>query len=256
LNSTITQNRVFSANLGGGIFSGAGAVTVLKNTIVAGNIADTILVSFADDINGTVATASSFNNLIGTGGAGGLKDGINSNQVAVDSMLVLEHNLADNGGPTPTYALIAGGPAINAGNNNLIPAGVLFDQRGTGFARISGGAVDIGAFEFQSTVNVTSQVRLLWPASYVNVPLGSHNFRGVFTVTNNSGKTLKNVQLSWPKSPAGISIVSSTKIASLAPGASATISVVFLDLSAYPLGSLKLYFPAQVVAGEAVGRFS
>src|SRR5262249_7142819 len=96
-------------------------------------------------------------------------------------------------------------------------------------------------------VNVTSQVRLLWPASYVN--LGSHKFRGVFNVRNNSTQTLKNVELSWPKLPAGVSIFSSTKIASLAPGASATISVVFLDLSAYPLGNLKFYFPAQVLAG-------
>src|SRR5262249_3166244 len=98
-----------------------------------------------------------------------------------------------------------------------------------------------------NAANVTSQVRLLWPASYVS--LGNHEFRGVFTVKNNSTQTLKNVQLFWPKLPKGVSVFSSTKISSLAPGASATISVVFLDLSAYPLGSLKLYFPAQVVAG-------
>ena len=37
--------------------------------------------------------------------------------------------LADNGGPTQTMALLAGSPAIDAGDNNLIPAGVATDQR-------------------------------------------------------------------------------------------------------------------------------
>src|SRR5262249_19825648 len=139
-------------------------------------------------------------------------------------------------------------PATNAGNNANVPVGVTTDQRGAGFPRIVGGKVDIGAFECP-TVNVTAQVRLLWPASYANVPLGSHQFRGAFNLRNNSTQTLTNVRLFWSKLPKGVSIVSSTTIASLAPGASANIRVDFLDLSAYPLGSLKLYFPAQVVAG-------
>ena len=42
-------------------------------------------------------------------------------------------------------ALLLNSPAIDAGNNALIPAGVTTDQRG--FARIVNGTVDIGAFE-------------------------------------------------------------------------------------------------------------
>lgn len=55
--------------------------------------------------------------------------------------------LADNGGATQTHALDDGSPAIDSGSN---PNGLAFDQRGLGFARVSGAASDIGAFETQS----------------------------------------------------------------------------------------------------------
>jgi len=56
--------------------------------------------------------------------------------------------LANYGGPTQTYKLLAGSPAIDAGDNNII---ILTDQRG--FPRKKDGngdgvaVVDIGAFE-------------------------------------------------------------------------------------------------------------
>ena len=49
--------------------------------------------------------------------------------------------LADNGGPTLTHALLAGSPAIDAGDTAVCPA---TDQRGV--ARDA--ACDVGAFEF------------------------------------------------------------------------------------------------------------
>jgi predicted outer membrane repeat protein len=54
--------------------------------------------------------------------------------------------LAFNGGKTQTHALKKGSPAINRGNNS---AGLATDQRGAGFPRRLGSAVDIGAFERQ-----------------------------------------------------------------------------------------------------------
>ncbi len=54
--------------------------------------------------------------------------------------------LADNGGPTQTFALLTGSPAIDAGSN---PAALTSDQRGGNFFRVSGAAADIGAFELQ-----------------------------------------------------------------------------------------------------------
>ena len=58
--------------------------------------------------------------------------------------------LADNGGPTPTHALLPDSPAIGHGSihgSNLL--GFTTDQRGGVFTRASGDAIDIGAFELQ-----------------------------------------------------------------------------------------------------------
>jgi len=54
--------------------------------------------------------------------------------------------LAWNGGPTRTHALSATSPALDAGSN---VAELQHDQRGANFARVSGAAADIGAFEVQ-----------------------------------------------------------------------------------------------------------
>jgi hypothetical protein len=52
--------------------------------------------------------------------------------------------LADNGGPTPTHALLPWSPALEAGDDSVFPD-LATDQRG--FARKSGYHVDIGAVE-------------------------------------------------------------------------------------------------------------
>ena len=55
--------------------------------------------------------------------------------------------LQNNGGSTATRALLAGSPAIDAGTRCV--AGLqLTDQRGTGYPRVWGGKVDIGAYEY------------------------------------------------------------------------------------------------------------
>lgn len=56
--------------------------------------------------------------------------------------------LRDNGGPTQTHALYGGSPAIDAGNTFATGLSS-FDQRGAPFARVSGAAADIGAYEVQ-----------------------------------------------------------------------------------------------------------
>lgn len=55
--------------------------------------------------------------------------------------------LANNGGPTPTDALLCDSPAIDRGNNVLNHA---YDQRGPGYDRVRGAHTDIGAFEVQN----------------------------------------------------------------------------------------------------------
>jgi streptogramin lyase len=69
------------------------------------------------------------------------------NLIGVDARL---GPLQDNGGPTQTMALLAGSPAISAGDATAAPD---FDQRG--FARVVGGTIDIGAFELQPAGTAT-----------------------------------------------------------------------------------------------------
>src|SRR5690606_33693753 len=72
----------------------------------------------------------------------------NNNIIGEDPLL---GDLADNGGPTWTHALLPTSPAINAGNNAAAVDGqgqpLTTDQRGNGFPRILHDIVDIGAFE-------------------------------------------------------------------------------------------------------------
>ena len=83
----------------------------------------------ASDIAGSVSGSSSFN-LIGTGGSGGLSNGVNNNQVGVSNPLL--GALASNGGPTQSIALLSSSPAIGGGSSTIgsitIP---LTDQRGS-----------------------------------------------------------------------------------------------------------------------------
>ncbi|OWK43314.1 hypothetical protein FRUB_02913 [Fimbriiglobus ruber] len=68
--------------------------------------------------------------------------------------------IQDNGGMTPTVALLAGSPAIDAGSTALLTSANLgtsppfFDQRGPGYLRVSNSAVDLGAYEYQLPVGI------------------------------------------------------------------------------------------------------
>jgi hypothetical protein len=139
-NSTIAQNTATTSV--GGVFNAIAAMN-LKNTIVAGNKQGTTLVDLRNDdgiLNlsycivqspGDLGTVTISHSLFGLG--------IN----------VRLGPLAFNGGPTQTMALLPGSAAINAGDPNFRPPPST-DQRGPGYARVSGGRIDIGAFEVQA----------------------------------------------------------------------------------------------------------
>jgi hypothetical protein len=143
INVTITDNFVDTNNGGGGLFA-ATSTTTLVNTIVAENSQNVSLLFLADDIDGTVS-ANCVANLIGIGGSGGLTNGSDSNQVGVSNPGL--RSLAQNGGPTESIALMSGSPAVNAGT--YVTGVGTTDQRGPGFVRNFGGAIDIGAYELQ-----------------------------------------------------------------------------------------------------------
>src|SRR5690606_18027349 len=52
---------------------------------------------------------------------------------------------ANHGGPDPSYLPLPGSPLLDAGSAGLNDSAT--DQRGAGFARIVGAAIDIGAIE-------------------------------------------------------------------------------------------------------------
>ena len=121
------------------MYNQSGPVT-LGNTIVATNTAST-----GPDVDGTVTSKG--HNLIGkTDGSSGWVGSDLTGTIA-SPLNPLLAALGNYGGPTQTMALLPGSPAIDAGNNALIPGGVTTDQRGTGYPRTVNGTVDIGAFE-------------------------------------------------------------------------------------------------------------
>ncbi len=132
---------------GGGIYEGTAASdgATLGDTIVAG---DTGASGSPSDIGGPDSTnVVGTDNLVGTGGSGGISSGTGGNIVLSSLVNLCLAPPGNYGGPTLTIALLPGCPAIDAGSNNLIPAGVSTDQRGE--PRVVGGSVDIGAFESQ-----------------------------------------------------------------------------------------------------------
>ncbi len=137
VNSTIANNTAANATRSG-IWYETGTLTI-QNSIVANNNGANNCqldgISFSDGgKNIDNGTSCGFGGAVGTN---------------TDPSLGA---LADNGGFTRTLALQSGSPAIDAGNNaeavdqNGDP--LTTDQRGSGFPRIVGGTVDIGAYEF------------------------------------------------------------------------------------------------------------
>ena len=156
LSSTVSDN---SSN---GVVSGVSTVaktgfpppTVhLYDTVIAANRGGSDL-GFSDYwIDGTSPANNAFtlkaaHSLIGSIRATTPLTDNGGNQTGVaDPMLA---PLANNGGRTKTMALLPGSPLLDAGGATVptFPRNQ-FDQRGSGFARLVGSGLDIGAFEAQ-----------------------------------------------------------------------------------------------------------
>ena len=107
VNDTIACNTVASG-YGGGLYVYYGTAT-LDNTIVAGpntraGAPNDITLSF-----GTVNTTNSYNNLIGTGGSGGLTNGVKRNLIGVTSPEARHASLQRR--PDPNYRSLAWQPS-------------------------------------------------------------------------------------------------------------------------------------------------
>jgi hypothetical protein len=128
--STITNNSTPNVTARDGIWLEAGALNI-SNSIVAGNGGATA--------NCTIEGGSSF---VPTGE--NIDDGTSCTGFSASSTDPMLGPLADNGGPSPTHALLTGSPAVDAATCGDATT----DQRGTD--RPQGTACDIGAFELKS----------------------------------------------------------------------------------------------------------
>ena len=158
-NATITANVADSDANGTGDGGGvAGTALTAKNSIIGGNIDPSPppgLVS--PDCQGNL-TSQGYNlisNNSGCTGTPGLGDKIGSAGLPIAPGL---GPLKDNGGPSPTHALLASSPAHNAGSP-APPGGpgdacAATDQRGV--PRPQGGRCDMGAFEAAECFNAVA----------------------------------------------------------------------------------------------------
>ncbi|RYG66641.1 hypothetical protein EON80_15040 [bacterium] len=172
--STITGNQ---ANTGSGIFSGgksatpgpSDAIVRVTNSIIAGNaMADVVYIAPISPYE------SGGFNLIGNGSAVAQFTAPGDLNYVLPSTLNLGP-LAENGGPTPTIALLMGSPAIDSGSSPFIT-----DQRG--LPRPSGTSSDKGAFELQASPDITA------PSLTVINPIAGYSYRSV-TATGSSSDT-------------------------------------------------------------------
>ncbi len=156
---------------GGGLASyGPAGPANLIDTIVAGNTDP----SGASDIGGSDVSGS--DNLIGTGGSGGLASGVDGNIVLTSLTDLGLAQLGDNGGPTQTMALLPGSAAIGAGVIVDYPGTttpITTDQRG---APLDSPNPDIGAFQTQSSTlisltfsGITNKSSITYGASSVTI---------------------------------------------------------------------------------------
>jgi hypothetical protein len=154
-NSTLSGNSVTSSGGGGGIFNDGGTLTITNSTL-SGNSATA---NNGGGIFNNGGTLNYANTIIANSSS--LSDCFNNATIGTNTKNLVEDNtcspavhgdpklgpLANNGGSTWTLALLAGSPAIDAGNDSVCTNSPVsgLDQRGV--TRPQGAHCDIGSFE-------------------------------------------------------------------------------------------------------------
>ncbi len=136
LNTTLSAN--VASNGGRDLYAYSGAADhTINNTILAQS--DTS----ETDLAGYSATFSGANNIVRSYGGSGCTFSL-TGTLTGDPLLGA---LASNGGPTQSLLPQSTSPAANAGSD-AAAGGLSDDQRGSGYPRVSGPHVDVGALEF------------------------------------------------------------------------------------------------------------
>lgn len=183
INSTVTQNGA-SQGAGVQIFDRAEAPAYytstlrLTNSIIADNLGSDCTGTAGTGITFTGQRVLSFGNNLDSDGSCLSPDVRQASDIPNGNANL--GSLADNGGPTPTHALLAGSQALDAGNDAVCAAALVngVDQRSV--QRPQGARCDIGAFEGESS---PSPVAYLFVSSHSSGKAGNVQFRDEDIVT-------------------------------------------------------------------------
>lgn len=204
LNCTFSSNTAEAK--GGALYNGIGNRIHFRNTLIANNTAP--LGQDLFDESG-MDLISQGHNLI-EHHANSIYVGDSMTDVREVDPIITPLGLF--GGPTPTYRLLAGSPAIDAGDN--LDVGAL-DQRGE--ARIFGTAVDIGAYEYDPATSLTERLTRPSLTFYPNPAKDHLTIKGEFetgaltwNLYNLSGQLLsqEEIELYSPSTTLGIKLPS------------------------------------------------
>ena len=167
--------------------AGTTATTALRNTIIAGNTPNNLA-------TGTIGGGAATFTTLGFNLSNNFNGVFTPLATDITSLAQRLAPLALYGGTTPTIALLAGSPAIDAGDSS----GSTTDQRGQ--PRIFGASADIGAVEMQSVIvtNTSNTGAGSLRDSIANAPSNSDIlfdatlFSSPQTITLTSGELLLN----------------------------------------------------------------
>jgi uncharacterized repeat protein (TIGR01451 family)/CSLREA domain-containing protein len=249
-NSTITGNS--AGQFVGGIFHEAGAASfTLRNTILAGNAAPSL-----PDCSG--AFSSGRNNLIGivssdcTGFSSNQNDQMGSGTSPINPLL---GPLANNGGPTPTHALLLGSPAIDRATSpsldgSLCPAK---DQRGEIRGAFDGnndgtGACDIGAFEYKTPFSADLRISLDDNPGSV---LTNANFSYIMTLSNNGPDRAASVTAELSVNST-VAVLTPLPSGCLLSGSKVTCTIGTIDVGTSVTRTINVRAPSTAPSGNIV----
>jgi hypothetical protein len=136
-NSTVALNYAGGAEGGGGVVTQANAI--FQSSIVGHNYSPNSTGAFDVSSEGHTVTITGANDLLDS-----VDSAITLPSGTIRSDPALASFLENNGGPTQTLVLSSSSPAVGKGNNSLRLSS---DQRGPGFARMTGEKTDIGAYQ-------------------------------------------------------------------------------------------------------------
>ncbi len=242
-NSTIVSNTADSDNNGtgdgGGVFF-QGTAFNIQNTLIANN-AD--LGGQAPDCGGSALNSLDYNLIRATTGCT-ISGTTTNNITGLDPQL---GPLVDNGGSTQTHALLAGSPAIDAGNPATPGSGgnacLATDQRGV--LRPQGTRCDIGAFEAQVALTLTKTVNTANPNPGQRITY-------TLTITNSSALTATNAVIS-DTLPAGLTFAGPVTLTPPGAGTVGTPPTLVSSLTISPGLSISVTFPVTVNTGVVSG---